>query len=161
MYAYVVSLLHQHRKPKWRFPTKKRETQKDSFLSSDLEEGCANVPEPLPEYPQTSTQLTAAILPPPSASAEEVRDYIRGVLVVKHGTTPGYAEEFAIKWQLGRGWDLRELGKQKFTQLFGELIGTHLCRDVKEEVNAQNNAKAQELIAPWEMTRKPRDYYSE
>lgn len=73
------------------------------------------IPDPkedsLLEAMEAKSQLTDSTLPLPAASASEVRDYIRGLLIVKHSITAEYAEKIAVLWKIGRGWTLRALSK--------------------------------------------------
>lgn len=90
--------------------------------------------------PTVSSQQTVSILPPPSASVEEVRRYIKTLLVTQHNTTYDYAEEVVAKWRLGRGWTLRESSADQFIACFGDDVGPYLYRDVQEDLLAEKRS---------------------
>lgn len=139
------------------------ETEKEELplaTMQDLEEANGSaVPQVLGSaYPTDSSQLSSPILPLPSASANEVRDYIRGLLIVKHNTTREYAEDVAVKWRLQRGWHLRGMSAKRFTALFGDEIGPLLHRDVVKEREAQVRAEELSRFEVWQNSDESRDY---
>ena len=107
-----------------------------------------------------TSQLTCPTLPLPHASVNEVRDYIRGLLVVKYDVTPEKADSLAVKWKLGRGWNLRELTAAQFEEQFGNDLGPYLHRAVQEEKKAEVLAKTEKTLATWNSSTWPRFFQS-
>lgn len=106
----------------------------------------------------SSPQRTSPTLPPPAASVEEVRDYLRELLITKHSFTPERTEEIAVTWGIGRGWTLRALSLENFNKHFGDRIGTHIYLAVhyakEDEIFVNKLAK----MEAWKNSTKSRDY---
>ncbi|KAJ4163964.1 hypothetical protein LMH87_005657 [Akanthomyces muscarius] len=82
-------------------------------------------------------------LPARDATVNQVREWIVATLVTNHKQSPEFARQISLKWELRRGWCLRELRPAEFLEMFGS-IGPHLEWDVKygmEEELAASNAK--------------------
>ena len=98
--------------------------------------------------------------PLPLTSVNEVRDYIRGLLVVRYNAKPAYAEDVATRWTVKRSRDLRKLSDKEFIQQFGTQIGPHLYQTIQEEKQVESLAEAEQQIEAWQKTIRPRLYQS-
>lgn len=112
---------------------------------------------PEPTAPSKQVQPT---LPPPSASVNEVREYIKITLIVKYNTSQEYADEIAMKWTLGRGWTLREYSESDFRRCFGPEIGLSLHRAVKEARKVDTRPTETQELEKWTKRGGPQEYRS-
>ncbi|KAJ0419365.1 hypothetical protein BJY00DRAFT_286352 [Aspergillus carlsbadensis] len=70
-------------------------------------------------------------LPSISAPASAVREYITEVLITTHAVAPKAAELFARKWDIGRGYELRQASLAHLQRVFGDNLGLCLYHAVR------------------------------
>ncbi|KAJ4154915.1 hypothetical protein LMH87_000186 [Akanthomyces muscarius] len=113
----------------------------------------------LPSADQTSaeSQATSPKLPAPAASANEVRAYLRDLLITKHNLRNDFAESVSRSWKIGRGWTLRSSPVSAFTKRFGAELGPQLYWAVRHEKKAETWAKEAEAFRLWRASGKACD----
>lgn len=114
----------------------------------------------LPSADQTSaeSQATSPKLPAPAASANEVRAYLRDLLITKHNLRNDFAESVSRSWKIGRGWTLRSSPVSAFTKRFGAELGPQLYWAVRHEKKAETWAKEAEAFRLWRASGRACDY---
>lgn len=91
--------------------------------------------ETLPLYEEFQCSETQAdTLPPPTATPDEVRDYLTSLLKNKHSVPDDHARRVVARWTLGTGRELRNYTPQMYLDIFGREEGWFLYRDVRMDL---------------------------
>ncbi|ATY59424.1 hypothetical protein A9K55_002363 [Cordyceps militaris] len=72
----------------------------------------------------------ARIFPDRSAAPKQVREYLAQLLTAKHDVPLDQATKLALRWEYGRGSDLRD---SKDLDLFGTRLGDCLLKSMRED----------------------------
>lgn len=72
-------------------------------------------------------------LPDRSATPRRVREYIAQTLISNHDVPPDQAEELALRWEYGRGSDLRDAKVDCLNRMFDNSLGRYLFNSVRED----------------------------
>ena len=132
----------------------------------EMEEGQSCNPiassTPPPSYPSPAPTMrpNSPILPRPSASEDEVRDYIRSLLVVKHNIAVETANATATRFYLGRGWGLRAMHLEKYNEIFGTEFGRYLHVDVRQALDAEALAEDRKEFESWKHSQMCWGFFS-
>ncbi|KAL3456152.1 hypothetical protein BJX64DRAFT_294340 [Aspergillus heterothallicus] len=89
--------------------------------------------------------MSSPPLPANSAPAPEVRAYITQTLITTHDVTPEIAEKHAGKWDIGRGYELKQASLRHLQRVFGDNVGLALYHAVREERFAPREKTAREV----------------
>lgn len=91
--------------------------------------------ETLPLYEEFQYSETQAdIIPPPTATPVEVRDYLASLLKNKHSLPEDHARRVVSRWTLGTGRELRNYTPQMYLDILGHEEGWFLYRDVRMDL---------------------------
>ncbi|KAL2831283.1 hypothetical protein BJY01DRAFT_226735 [Aspergillus pseudoustus] len=88
---------------------------------------------------------TTTSLPANSAPATEVRSYITQTLVTRHKVDPDVAEEHAAKWDVGRGFELKQASLGHLQRVFGDNVGLSLYHVVRVDEAAEPRTRVEVL----------------
>lgn len=72
-------------------------------------------------------------LPDRSAGPKRVREYLTETLISNHDIPPDRAEKLALRWEHGRGSDMRHAKASLFEHLFGTSLGQYLLNSVHKD----------------------------
>lgn len=91
--------------------------------------------ENLPLYEEFQvSEPQADALPPPSATSDEVRDYLASLLKNKHKLDDDHVRRVVSRWTIGTGRELRSYTPQMYLSIFGREDGWVLYSDIKLDI---------------------------
>lgn len=85
-----------------------------------------------PLYQASPSQTN--IVPCPSASSGEVREYLTLLLREQHDLPEDQVQRLVAGWTMGRGHELRSYTAQMYLDIFGRDVGWVLYRDIKLKI---------------------------
>lgn len=88
----------------------------------------------LPTYEQQfqSTNAESPVSPPgPTATSNEIRDFLTRLLILKRTLAPDHAHRIASKWTLGNGRELRSYPPAMYLDIFGREDGWVVYKETK------------------------------
>ena len=87
----------------------------------------------LPTYEQfQSTDASTLELPPePTATADQIRDFIVHLLTSKRGLALDHARRITSKWAIGNGKELRSYPPSMYLDIFGREDGWVVYKEIK------------------------------
>jgi hypothetical protein len=87
----------------------------------------------LPTYEQfqSTDAATFEVPPDPTATADEIRDFVVHLLTAKRGLALDHARRIAAKWTIGNGKELRSYPPSMFLDIFGREDGWVVYKEVK------------------------------
>lgn len=101
----------------------------------------------LPTYEQfQSTDAAAAeTLPEPTATADQIRDFLVYLLASKRGLALDHARRIASKWTIGNGKELRSYPPSMYLDIFGREDGWIVYKEVKPCIIRAEQSKTSNL----------------
>ncbi|KEQ93186.1 hypothetical protein AUEXF2481DRAFT_31634 [Aureobasidium subglaciale EXF-2481] len=95
--------------------------------------------EKLPLY---SAAATSSLLPPqPTATPDDVRDFIAGLLVLTRDPPLQHARETASKWKLGTGRELNAYPPGVYADIFGSEDAWMVYRETQLFIRGREKGK--------------------
>lgn len=98
----------------------------------------------------SESQVRDLTFPESTATPNEVRSFLKNVLINMHDVPPTEAADLARKWGIGRGCELKNLYYQRYERLFGVDIGGPLYGSLVELLNKKRRSEEAQHIAEWE-----------
>ncbi len=75
----------------------------------------------------------ARTFPDRSATPKQVREYLMQTLIANHDVPASQARELSLRWEYGRGSDLRDANVSLMDELFGASLGRYLLNSVHDD----------------------------